>query len=149
MKLLLQQRFFGNVHYVWCSEACDSGGASPYEFASLVPPSSNPKDIYQALRQAVEKGDKHDPKIVSARAFYVQHATELHLKGALSEGDRDEVIHMVNNAELKLWRPLLYIIQRDPVAGRLKVVPPAKRAGHGPEFIIEDLVRAEFEIVEL
>jgi hypothetical protein len=149
MKLLIQEQFFGDVHYVWCSDACDSGAAPAYSVASLIPPSSNPKDIYRDLRTAVEKGDTHHHQIVQTRSFYIQHATTCHAAGTLTDAQRDDLVYMVTNAQLKDWRPLLYVIPRAPVAGRLQAVPAARRAGHGMEYIISDLARAEFDIVEL
>jgi len=56
---------------------------------------------------------------------------------------------MVTNATFDDWRPLLYIIPRDLVASRLKVVPIHKRASFGDEFIVEDLKRGEFDVIEL
>jgi hypothetical protein len=122
---------------------------SRYSFGSLIPASSNPRDIYHELRRAVETPDKHNSRIVGTRAFYVQHAAALHAEGKLSEAERDELIYFVTSADIKLWTPLLYLVERAAVAGRLEIVPPSKRAGHGLEYIIKDLRRTEFEIVEL
>jgi hypothetical protein len=56
---------------------------------------------------------------------------------------------MVTNATFDDWRPLLYIIPRSLVETRLKVVPIHKRASFGDEFIVEDLRRSEFDLIEL
>ncbi len=57
---------------------------------------------------------------------------------------------MVENATNNEWKPLIYLIPRAIIdSSRLKVVPPAKRASFGIEYIIEDLKRDEFDLIEL
>ncbi len=68
--------------------------------------------------------------------------------GEIGEEDRDEIVAMVGSATILDWRPLIYVIPFEPVAARVKNVPRAKRASQEPEFIIEDLARSEFEIIE-
>ena len=56
---------------------------------------------------------------------------------------------MVDNASFEDWRPLVYVIPRAMVESRLEAVPPKKRASFGPEYIITDLRRHEFDIIEM
>lgn len=45
------QRHYGGMHYAWCSPCLDASSRfSPY---NLIPPSSNPKDIYWGLKKDV------------------------------------------------------------------------------------------------
>jgi hypothetical protein len=150
IRLIAQEWFFGDVHHVWCSENYDSNVLSPYTFASLQGASSNPKDIYNDLRKAVETGDTHNARIVRVRAWYIQKASEEFQHGHFTAEQRDELISLFERAETRLYSPLLYVIPRLPIQdrGRLKLVPPQKRASHGPEYIVEDLRRDEFEIME-
>jgi hypothetical protein len=148
IKLLLQERFFGDVHYVWCSESHDSGSADPYSIASHIPPSSNPRDIYRDLGRAVERGDKHNATIVRVRAMYAALSEQSVAAGTMGSDERDELLYIANGSDLTLWRPVLYVIPRDSVAGRLEVVPAERRAGAGQEFIIRDLARDEFDRIE-
>ncbi len=55
---------------------------------------------------------------------------------------------MVDHALIQQWRPLLYLISRNLVADRLELVPIEKRASVEKEYIIRDLQRSEFEIIE-
>ena len=55
---------------------------------------------------------------------------------------------MVTTASFEYWRPLLYVIPIPTPAARLQLVPIDKRAGFGKEYIITDLKRAEFDLVE-
>lgn len=148
VKLLIQEKYRSDRHYVWCSELFDSTAASPYSFASLVPPSSNPRQIYQDLDKACKGKDSHNDKIVKTRTLYQTLAEGWLGAGEITTDQRDEIAHLVTKADFDLWRPLIYIIPRAPVEAKLQLVHPSKRAGHGAEFIIADLLRAEFEIVE-
>lgn len=56
---------------------------------------------------------------------------------------------MADTAPFEHWRPLLYVIPTNPVTSKIKTVPISQRAGFGSEYIIEDLSRNEFDIVEL
>jgi len=55
---------------------------------------------------------------------------------------------MVNHADFKLWRPLVYVIPVADVSGRIETVPMDKCAGFSEEYIIKDLKRSEFDIIE-
>lgn len=64
--------------------------------------------------------------------------------------EKDDIIYLVGTGDFSLWRPLLYVIPRTPqIDARIQAVPMAQRAGVGPEFIIPDLARDEFDIIEL
>lgn len=149
LKPLIQSRYQADEHYVWCSEDFDSSKLSAYAYGSLVPPSSNPADIYRELQRDVQRKDSHSAKITAQKATLIRLATEWHANGKISLADKDDIIYMVNNASLDHWRPLVYIIPRVVVESRLQVVPVAKRAGFGNEYIIPDLKRCEFDIIEI
>ncbi len=148
LKLLVQERFRGNVHYVWCSESFDSRVQAPYTAASLVPRSSNPAEILEELQRAVASGDTHASKIIEARATFTNLANIWFGNGEVTADERDEIIYMANNSGLEPFRPLLYVIPR-PATARLMVVPPSQRAGIGIEYIITDLQRSEFDVLEV
>ena len=115
----------------------------------LVPPSANPADIYRLLREDVRRSDSHSVKINQQKATLGSLAVDWQRAGRISEIQRDEIIFMVQNATFDHWRPLLYIIPVEAVRPRMKLVPIGKRAGFGDEYIIEDLKRTEFDLVEL
>lgn len=150
IKYHLQNLFRHGKHYVWCSEYSDSRAAARGSMASLVPPSSNPVEIYQELGNAVVRNDRHHPKIESIKASYLALSVQWVADGSMTTAQRDELAYLLEHAEMKYWRPMLYLIPRAAVAGpRLKLVHPSKRAGLGLEFIIEDLDSTEFEALEL
>ena len=150
IKYLICDNFRGGVHYVWCSETFDSAKASPYSLGSLVPPSANPADIYRTLTRDVSAQDQHSYKISEQKLGLSRLAVEWAAKGEITSEQRDEILEMVKIAPFDYWRPLIYIIPRDKIAlGRLKLVPVAKRAGFGNEYVIADLMTSEFEIIDL
>jgi|ERR1700761_230034 len=149
LKFHIQQQYRGDIHYVWCSENFDSRTVAAYSPGSLVPPSSNPADIYRSLLDDVKRADRHSAKIAAQKASFEKLASMWLTAGEINASQKDEIIYLVENAGINHWRPLLYVIPRIPVESRLKTVPMDKRAGLGPEYIIEDLRRSEFDIIEL
>ncbi|HKG47614.1 MAG TPA: hypothetical protein VKB02_12845 [Pyrinomonadaceae bacterium] len=69
--------------------------------------------------------------------------------GEINSEEKEEIVYMVDNASFEDWRPLVYVIPRAMVDLRLKVVPANRRASFGPEYILPDLRRHEFDIIEL
>ena len=111
--------------------------------------SSNPADIYRELRRDVNSKDKHSGKINAQKTSLKKLAVDWHAMGEISLAQRDDITYIVDYATFDDWRPIIYVIPRAPVASRLKLVPAHLRAGIGDEFIIEDLQRSEFDIIEL
>jgi hypothetical protein len=149
LKFHIQQQYRGDIHYVWCSENFDSRTVAAYSPGALVPPSSNPADIYRSLIDDVKRADRHSAKIAAQRASFEKLAVAWLTAGEITASQKDEIIYMTEHADMNYWRPLLYVIPRMPVEARLRTVPMDKRAGLGPEYIIEDLRRSEFDIIEL
>lgn len=149
LKLLIQERFRNDVHYIWCSENFDSAALSRYSFSSNVAPSSNPADIYRELKTAVQRSDQHCHKINEQKLSLKNLALIWQTNGEISADEKDEIIYMVDNASFDQWRPLIYVTPRALVESRLQIVPPDKRASLGIEYIIPDLQRSEFGIIEL
>lgn len=73
-----------DIHYVWCSESFDSQTLGTYASGSLVPPTSNPKDIYEDLKKAVQRVDKHNSKITQQIAGLSARAVQWEADGGSS-----------------------------------------------------------------
>ncbi len=114
-----------------------------------MPRSSNPADIYRDLKTDIKDRDSHSAKINEQKVRLESLALDWHASGEIAEQQRDEILYMVEKASFEDWHPLLYIIPYEEVKGRLITVPPQKRANPmEPEYIIEDLERSEFDIIE-
>lgn len=149
LKLLIQERFRGDVHYAWCSESFDSSTLPRYSLSSQVAPSSNPADIYRELKLAVQKKDQHSYKINEQKLSMKRLAVDWEAAGEISSDDKEEIVYRVDNATFDDWRPLIYVIPRVLVQSRIQTVPPSQRASFGPEYIVPDLRRGEFDTIEL
>lgn len=150
IKHVIQDNYRGGRHYVWCSDHADSRILNKYSLGANVPSSSNPIEIYQGLKAAVSSRDRHNSKIVEVKATYQALLLPQWIAdGTLGEFERDEILYLLENAEIDYWRPVLYLIPRSSVEKRLEPVPASKRAGIGMEYIIGDLHSDEFEFVEV
>jgi hypothetical protein len=149
MKKLIQEIYRGDSHYVWCGENFDAGTIGKYSANSLVAPSSNPADIYDDLRKAVQNNDKHCSKIKEQTASLSKLAIEWEKKGEISSQDKQDIIYMLKHQSINHWRPVLYVIPRHIIAkSRIQVVSMKNRASVGVEYIIKDLKRCEFDLIE-
>src|SRR5688572_10791729 len=138
LKFYIQEKYWGNQHYVWVSDSFDSRSA----------PTSNPKDIYNALKFAVEEEDEHDYKIAEQKSLIIARAIEWEAADKITKFDKDEIIFSAENGAFKQWRPLIYVIPREPVASKIETVPRKSRAGLAPEYRIANLNRSEFDVIE-
>jgi len=149
LKLLICERFAGDLHYAWCSECFDSTSLARYTLSAQLAPTSNPADIYRDLQKAVARRDRHSYKINEQRVSLKNLALQWETTEQVTTQEKQEIIYMIDNADFSDWRPLLYIIPRAAVEDRLKIVPPEKRASLGPEYIVANLKRSEFDVLEL
>lgn len=140
LKFRLQEDYRG-VHHVWCSPIFSASTRGRYELGAGQPPTSDPASIYRDLYQAVAKTDEHCDKIASQKKTLLALAelwcTDKHMAA------------IVSKARFPEWRPLLFVIPYSRVEARIKEVERDRRASSEPEYIIEDLIRGEFDILEL
>jgi hypothetical protein len=145
------RRYRNNNFYAWCSEVFSVGqqaGAAP---GGAVAASSDPMTIYEQLHRATTSEDRHDKRILSYKRAFKRLAASWLDANEITQDQHDEIRAACGQPSWRMWRPLLYIIPRNPIeaAGRLQLVPVGKRAGPGTEYIIADLRPQEFDIVEL
>lgn len=148
LKYYIQMKFRLDVHYVWCSKHFDSNALHRYALGAGTARTSNPAEIYRQLKLDIENEDWQSLKINAQKASLTKLAIDWEQRGEINKDVRDEIIYMVDKASFKSWRPLLYVIPRNPVATRLKLVPIHQRASYEEEYILDDLKRSEFDIIE-
>lgn len=149
LKQLLQAKYRKDKHFVWCSESFDGTKLPGYTPGALIAPSSNPSDIYQDLKREVARNDYHSGKIGAQKASFKAQAVKWKIAGEITDSQEQDIIFMVDNAPSNHWRPLLYVIRRDLVETRMKLVPVSQAASFADEYIIDDLDRSEFDLIEL
>ncbi len=149
LKYQIYKEYLNDIHYVWCSECFDSRKLAAYDAGRALPPSACPAAIYERLKSDVSNNDQHSAKIAEQKTSLSKLALIWLNDGKINDRGKKDIIYMISRAQLSDWRPLIYIIPRSPVEGRMKEVPIEKRAGFAVEYIIEDLNSNEFDLIEL
>lgn len=144
------KRYRGGNHFVWCSEFFDPASAPSGSAASAIAPSSSPKGIYGTLGDDCRREDRHSALIKGYRKTFLRLATQWLAAAEITDEQHGEIVATVKSQSWRIWRPLLYIIPREPIEsmGRLRSVPHRHRAAYGPELQIADLAIHEFDIIE-
>src|SRR5437868_9352388 len=107
MKWLIQHKYRGDIHYVWCSESFDSSALAKYSGGRYVAPSSDPITIYKEMKVAVEKTDTHYWKIKEQIASLTKLAIDWEAANEITTADRDDIIFMLNEPRFFThWRPV-------------------------------------------
>jgi hypothetical protein len=145
------ERYRGGIYFAWVCECFDSQRAPAGSAASMIAPSSNPRWIYEQLWQEYSAQEEHPRVIRDHRRTFKRLAREWFAASTITKDQYDEIVASVMAPSWKIWKPMLYVIPKEPIvaAARLIAVPRPARAGHGPEHQIVDLKRNEFDIIEL
>lgn len=143
----IAQRYYKESHYVWCAPVFDA--TTFPRFATAIPPTSSPSEIYRNLSQEVNRGDRHSDKIKQNKIGIIRGASIRKTNGQITDEIEKDIVAIVNSAETRDFRPLLYVIPFRSVSKIVKEVPVAKRAHPlSQEYIIERLPRRYFDVIE-
>jgi hypothetical protein len=145
---IINRRYYRDEHYVWCS---------PYfkveaipRFAATAPPTAMPGTIYERLVQDVRAGDKHSPFVDQNKIGIRRGAAAKRRDGVISDAQRDEILQVVDIAEIQEFKPVIYVIPYDQIAGMVAEIPVSSRAHPlSVEYLIERLPGRLFDIIEL
>jgi hypothetical protein len=142
------EQYYGGEHYVWCTPHFDSSSVASLNYA--VPPSSSPIEIYRGLRKDVEQGDRHSAKIAANKAGILKGMEVKRSAGRITSEAAIEIASIVETAEIRDFRPLLFVIPFHLAADRIRPVPIGQKAHPlSIEFIIESLPRCFFDAIGL
>jgi hypothetical protein len=148
LSYIIAERFYRSEHYVWCTPYFDSKSLPILD--STTPPTSTPCEIYHSLSAEVCAGDRHSAKIKENKVGILKGATFKRKAGVINEQQEKDIAAIVEAAEQRDFKPLLYIIPFRPVAKLVMEVPVSERAHPlSVEYVIERLPRARFDIIEL
>ena len=143
----INEEYYHQEHYVWCNPYYDSYFLP---VGTPLPPSSTPADIYHALYREVEGNDRHNEKIERNRSGLRNGAAAKERLGMIDAQQKQKIMGLVDNAPLKLFEPVLYVMPFSLVAKLAKTVPAAGRANPlHDEYIIERLPRHCFGIIRM
>jgi len=136
----INEKYYKGNHFVWCAPLFDTENS---------PPSANPKDLFSRISQDVIKGDLHSPLIDQNKAGLRRGAENRKNQGLITLKDENEILSIIDNATIQVFRPVLYIIDRNKIKKRLENVTVGQRAGIlSEEFKIDKLRTDEFDIID-
>jgi len=148
LSYIIAERYYRGEHYAWCTPYFDARALSAYNVTT--PPTSTPSEIYRTLLEEVRRGDRHSMKIQENKIGILQGATYKRESGIITEQQEKDIATIVDIAETRDFKPLLYIIPYDYVTNIVKDVPVEDRAHPlSVEYIIECLPRNCFDVTKL
>ena len=141
------ERYYGGVHYAWCSPLYDGSTAGAH---INIPPTASPADIYRNLLEESRRGERHSAAVARNRMGILKGAKAKRSAGVISTAAEAAIGETVRSAEARDFRPVLYIMPFDRVAGTVIEVPVADRAHPlSMEYKVEHLPRDCFDMIEL
>jgi hypothetical protein len=144
----INEEYYGDCHYVWCTPFLNPN--SKFAKENAVPPTSSPFEIYENLYKEVDRGEKHSAKINQNRLGILRGADIQRRNGKINDAAHQNIRLIVKEAQIRDFRPLIFVIPFEPVSKRLVHVPIKDRAHPlSQEFIIENLERNAFDVIEL
>lgn len=135
----IAKRYYGNVHYVWCTT----------EFNSLTqPPTSNPATICKRYLEQISTGDRHTKEIENNIVGILKGAKAKLNSGVIGKSEYNDIRSIVSAAEYEAFFPVLYIVESKKVKDRcIEVVVGDKASDNAVEYKVENLKEDEFEII--
>ena len=135
----IAKRYYGNVHYVWCTTEFNS---------SKQPPTSNPATICKRYLEQIATGDRHTRGIETNMGGILKGVKAKLNSGVINKKDYNEIRSIVSVAEYEAFYPILYIVESKKVKDRCLEVTISERASDDAvEYKIEDLKENEFSII--
>jgi hypothetical protein len=78
----IAERFYGNLHYVWCAPFFDPESFPHYQ--NTTPPSSSPSKICHDLFEVASSGDRHSAKVEENKHGILKGAKEKKKAGIIN-----------------------------------------------------------------
>ncbi|HKP74390.1 MAG TPA: hypothetical protein VJT67_02550 [Longimicrobiaceae bacterium] len=141
------ERFYGGVHYAWCSPVYD-GRTAPAHVN--IPPSASPGAIYRLFRDDSERGDLHSGAINRNAAGIGRGVEAKRLQGVIGPAEEEEIAKTLELSTARDFRPVLFVIPYEQVREIVVQVRVDDRAHPmSVEYLVEALPRAAFDMIEL
>ena len=144
---IIAERYYGGYHYIWCTPHFDPSSVPSISYT--VPPSSSPAEIYRNLREDVKRGDRHSAKIAANKAGILKGMEYKMTTREITKEQASEIASIVDAAEPRDFKPLIFVVPFALVAKLIKPVPVNQRAHPlSIEFIIDKLPREKFDVID-
>ena len=148
LSYIIAEKYYGGLHFIWCTPNAQTNNQIHIDITT--PPTSTPIEIFKGLQEEVKRGDKHSAKIKENKVGLLRGALIKKNLGIITEDQETEIQTIVEKAEIRDFRPLLYVLPHDKVAYLLKNVPIVDRAHPlSVEYVIEELPRNLFDVIEI
>ncbi|HLP51444.1 MAG TPA: hypothetical protein VK154_11200 [Chitinophagales bacterium] len=146
----LAEQFYKGHHYVWCGSVFNPRSLDDLNPLKNIPSTSSPHDIYAGLRKECIDSDLHGANIERIKTGLLKGAGFKLAEGVITDSQYGHVIHIIKNAQLKFFNPLIYVIPRSLVETKLEKVAFDKMASPlSDEYIIPNLTLSEFNVIDL
>lgn len=143
----IAERFYGGIHYAWCSPLYDGAMAARH---MRIPPSSSPAEIYRNFSEEARRGERHSDALRRNRDGIMTGARLKWEAGLISDRVYAEIGEVVDDAYVHDFSPLLFIMPFEKVEAIASEVPVKERAHPlSIEYRVEALPRQCFDILEL
>jgi len=116
----ISEEYYGGQHYVWCTPHFDPSSVPSIDYT--VPPSSSPIEIYRNLREDVKRGDRHSAKIAANKAGLLRGMERKRAAGEITDEQASEIASILDAAEPRDFRPLIFVIPFHLVQDKLSKV---------------------------
>lgn len=144
---VIGRRYYHGQHYVWCTPHFDPSSIPSVDYT--VPPSSSPVEIYRGFREDVNRGDRHSAKIAANRMGILRGVQCKQDAGDINNEQASEIASIVDAAQPRDFRPLIFVIPYHLVHDKVSSVPVGQRAHPlSVEFIIDRLPRDCFDVID-
>ncbi|MEL7571319.1 MAG: hypothetical protein AAGU14_12260, partial [Eubacteriaceae bacterium] len=138
----IAQRYYNNIHYVWCS--------TRFSFGFEQPESSNPSIICRNYLTSIATRDNHSSIIENNKLGILKGAAIKRKEGIINDRQELEIRAMTTEASFLDFMPVIYVINASNVLDKCKEAPVADRAApHSIEYIIRELPRVDFDIINM
>lgn len=150
----INEEYYNKKHYAWCSPFFDYRTES--RRTPAVPYTSNPKDIYNKLKENISIIDRHYNRSEIERNVMglLRGAQIMREKERITESTYLDIKSIIKTSQDGLnikeyFRPLLYVIPYKLNENLIKSVSVEDRAlPFSSEYIIEELPSGNFSIID-
>ena len=137
----IAKEYYNREFYVWCTDSFD---------APLQPGTSNPRTLCQRYLDQIIKQDRHAHEIENNKAGILKGAKVKLSCGIITEDQYKEISAKVTFARLEDFYPMIFLINKRAVRGRITIVEPGDAASdNSVEYIVSDLQWNEFEVIRV
>lgn len=136
----INERFYGGLHYVWCSPGFNCPGN---------PPDANPSVIFSRWREDYLNNKTDSPFIQKNRDGLIKGIMHQHALGMIDTKTYEHLKNLTDAAPMKYFCPVLYVLPYQLVKDLVEDVDYHEKAGpFSIEFRIHDLPNSYFNVFE-